>query len=31
MNAQETEFDPWASVILHGRLGSVLPEVVAQI
>jgi NAD-dependent deacetylase len=31
MNAQETEFDAWASVILRGRLGSVLPAVVAQV
>jgi NAD-dependent deacetylase len=29
MNAQQTEFDDYASVILRGQLGTVLPEVVA--
>jgi NAD-dependent deacetylase len=28
MNAQETDFDPYASVILRGQLGTVLPKVV---
>ena len=28
MNAQETDFDPYASVILRGQLGTVLPAVV---
>ena len=31
MNAQETEFDPYASLILRGQLGAVLPRVVAAV
>lgn len=28
MNAQETDFDPYASLVLRGQLGTVLPKVV---
>jgi NAD-dependent deacetylase len=31
MNAQETDFDAYASVILRGRLGTVLPAIVARL